>query len=154
MPCEAGSAIRPPSIIVRPMCIRPLRNVPLVNTTARAEKVAPRAVFTPVTAVFFLSPWHSPTPPLSALEKTSSVTESCQSESPGVFSSMERHISENLMRSDCARGLHIAGPFERLSIRNCMAVRSVTIPIWPPRASISLTICPFAMPPTAGLQLI
>ena len=33
-------------------------------------------------------------------------------------------------------------------------LRSVTIPIWPPIASISRTICPLAMPPTAGLQLI
>jgi hypothetical protein len=35
-----------------------------------------------------------------------------------------------------------------------MAVASVTRPICPPSASISLTICPLAMPPTAGLQLI
>ena len=35
-----------------------------------------------------------------------------------------------------------------------MAVLSVTIPICPPNASISLTICPLAIPPTAGLQLI
>ena len=37
-------------------------------------------------------------------------------------------------------------------MRNCIAVRSVTMPILPPRASISRTICPFAMPPTAGLH--
>ena len=28
------------------------------------------------------------------------------------------------------------------------------MPVSPPRASISLTICPFATPPIAGLQLI
>ena len=30
--------------------------------------------------------------------------------------------------SHCARGLHIAGPFERLSIRNWSVEASVTIP--------------------------
>ena len=64
------------------------------------------------------------------------------------------HAQMNLLRSHCARGLHIAGPLERFSIRNCMAVWSVTNPIYPPKASISRTICPLAMPPTAGLQLI
>src|SRR5262245_55688838 len=33
-----------------------------------------------------------------------------------------------------------------------MAARSVARPISPPSASISLTRCPFAVPPTAGLQ--
>ena len=41
-----------------------------------------------------------------------------------------------------------------LSIRNWIAVLSVTIPICPPSASISRTICPLAIPPMAGLQLI
>src|SRR6266540_2856727 len=35
-----------------------------------------------------------------------------------------------------------------------MALTSMTSPIAPPRASISRTICPFATPPIAGLQLI
>jgi hypothetical protein len=35
-----------------------------------------------------------------------------------------------------------------------MEVRSVISPMRPPRASISRTICPLAIPPTAGLQLI
>ena len=71
-----------------------------------------------------------------------------------MFSRISRQAQMNLPRSHCARGLHMAGPFERLSIRNWMAVRSVTKPMYPPNASISLTICPFAIPPTAGLQLI
>ena len=40
----------------------------------------------------------------------------------------------------------IAGPLERFSIRNWIRVSSVTIPDIP-SASISLTICPLAMPP-------
>ena len=48
----------------------------------------------------------------------------------------------------------MAGPLPRLSKRNWMAVASVKIPIAPPRASISRTICPLATPPIAGLQLI
>ena len=71
-----------------------------------------------------------------------------------VWSSILFHSVMNFSLSHCALGLQTAGPFERLSIRNCMAVASVTMPICPPNASISLTICPFAMPPTAGLQLI
>ena len=54
----------------------------------------------------------------------------------------------------CARGLHMAGPLERFNMRNWIAVLSVTNPIYPPKASISRTICPLAIPPTAGLQLI
>ena len=46
----------------------------------------------------------------------------------------------------------MAAPFERLSIRNWTAVRSVMRPVSPPKASISLTICPFATPPIAGLH--
>ena len=46
----------------------------------------------------------------------------------------------------------MAGPFDLLSILNCKVHASVTIPVYPPRASISLTICPLAIPPTAGLQ--
>ena len=46
---------------------------------------------------------------------------------------------------------HTAGPLPWLSIRNCIAVSSVTIPMCPPSASISRTICPLAIPPTAGV---
>ena len=147
-PCEAGSAQRPPSIMVRPTCISPLRKVPLVSTTAFALKVAPSAVLTPTTRGRESS-GPSPSAKLAILatlasicpsSKISSVTESCQRLRFSVFSRIWRHISEKRMRSLCARGLHMAGPFERLSMRNWMAVRSVTIPIIPPRASISLTI--------------
>ena len=139
IPCEAGSETRPPSICTGPTCIKPLRNVPAVRTTVLAEKCTPKAVFTPFTMP---SSMHSDT------------AESCHMKRLGVFSRMWRHSAMKRMRSACERGLHIAGPFERLSIRNCMLLRSVTMPICPPRASISLTICPLAMPPTAGLQLI
>ena len=83
---------------------------------------------------------------------SSSTTWSCQMDRFCVFSSTSRHFQMNFPRSHCARGLHMAGPFERFSIRNCMAVASVTSPVWPPRASISRTICPLAMPPMAGLH--
>ena len=48
----------------------------------------------------------------------------------------------------------MAGPLVRLSRRNWIALASVTLPISPPKASISRTICPLATPPIAGLQLI
>ena len=136
----AGSAQRPPLTLRRPMCISPRRKVPAVNTTALAINVAPQMVRTPLTAP-------------SALVRIS-VTSSCQMWRFSVFSSRRRHSVMKRARSHWARGLHMAGPFERLSMRNCMAQASVTSPICPPKASISRTICPFAIPPTAGLQLI
>ena len=93
-------------------------------------------------------------PVTSPFSIISSRTVSCQICRFGMFSRISRQVQINLFRSHWARGLHIAGPFERFSIRNCIAVLSVTNPIYPPNASISRTICPLAMPPTAGLQLI
>ncbi len=138
-PCEAGSETRPPGSFTGPVCISPFRNVPAVSTTHLALKVTPRQVVTPVTRPFSIS---------------RPLTESCQIERFEVFSRIFLHRRENSILSLCERGLHTAGPLERLSIRNCMALSSVTTPIMPPRASISLTICPLAIPPTAGLQLI
>ena len=71
-----------------------------------------------------------------------------------VLSSVCLHFQMNFPLSHCALGDQTAGPFPLFSILNCIAVASVMRPIWPPKASISLTICPFAIPPTAGLQLI
>ena len=67
-------------------------------------------------------------------------------------SKTSRHFNEKASLSHCARGLHIAGPLERLSIRNWSVAASVTTPVHPPSASISRTICPLAIPPTAGLH--
>ena len=138
-PFAAGSATRPPSICTLPMCISPLRNVPAVIIVHEARNSAPICVLTP-TAL-----------PSSTI---SSVAISCHKSRFGVFSRISRQYWLNFILSHCARGLHIAGPFERLSIRNCMDARSVTMAVYPPSASISRTICPFAMPPIAGLQLI
>ena len=136
---EAGSEMRPPGSITRPMCISPLRKVPAVSTTHFAWKVTPHTVSTLRTSPSSTSSWR---------------TVSCQMCRLGVFSSTSRQAQMNWLRSHCARGLHMAGPFERLSRRNWIAVRSVTRPVYPPKASISRTICPLAMPPMAGLQLI
>ena len=93
-------------------------------------------------------------PVTSPFSTSNSFTVSCQICRLGVFSNTSLHAPINLLRSHCARGLHIAGPFERFSIRNWIAVLSVISPICPPSASISRTICPLAIPPIAGLQLI
>ena len=85
---------------------------------------------------------------------SSSSAWSCQMSNPSVESSVSRHLVMNLALSHCARGLQTAGPLPLLSMRNCIDVESVIIPISPPSASTSRTICPLAMPPTAGLQLI
>ena len=139
--CDAGSAHRPPSSLVCPMCISPLRNVPAVMMTALARMS---------TSIYVLTP-HTRLPPLLSSTR-SSFTWSCQMLRFSWFSSTCRHSAINFMRSHCALGLHIAGPLERLSIRYCIAERSVTSPMCPPKASISRTICPLAMPPTAGLH--
>ena len=172
----AGSAMRPPFTMRRPMCIRPLRKVPAVSTTQGAWNSAPQMVRTPVTvaaggigaaaaawaaafswAAVFSAPvavvWYTALlAQFTGLVVRSSSTWSCQMSRLAVSSSTLRHCQMNFPRSHCARGLHMAGPLLRLSMRNCMAVASVTRPICPPRASISRTICPLAMPPTAGLH--
>ena len=94
------------------------------------------------------------TPTASLFLTMSSSAWSCQISRFSVWSSVVRHSQMNLPRSHCARGLQTAGPFPIFNMRNWIAVLSVTIPMFPPKASISLTICPFAIPPTAGLQLI
>ena len=113
--------------------------MPAVSTIHFARKVTSSKVVKPTTSPF---------------STRISRTVSCQICKLGVFSKISRHAQMNLLRSHCARGLHIAGPLERFRIRNWMAVWSVTNPIYPPKASTSRTICPLAIPPTAGLQLI
>ena len=58
----------------------------------------------------------------------------------------------NRVLSHWALGLHMAGPLLLFSILNWIIDRSVTIPEYPPIASISLIIWPFAIPPMAGLH--
>ena len=55
-------------------------------------------------------------------------------------------------RSHCTRGPRTAGPLRRLRMRNWIPARSAARAIAPPSASISLTRCPFARPPMAGLH--
>ena len=137
--CTDGSAHRPPSTCRLPICIRPFRNVPAVITTERAKSSIPQIVRIPIAHPSFT---------------ISSSAWSWKMSRLSVLSSILFHSVMNFSLSHCALGLQTAGPFDRLSMRNCIAVASVTSPICPPKASISLTICPFAMPPTAGLQLI
>ena len=152
----AGSAIRPPGTIFLPMCIKPFRKVPQVMMTAFALISAPQIVLTPTTCLVCSPTWRSECGAQCCATATSSTSNSsawsCQMSRLGVASKTERHFQMNFPLSHWARGLQTAGPFERFSIRNWMAVASVTNPIWPPKASISRTICPFAIPPTAGLH--
>ena len=145
----AGSAIRPPGTILRPMCISPLRNVPAVMMTALALSSQPQMVFTPTTCLAGSSSCCSC---VATSSTNNSSAWSCQMSKCSVASSTDRHFQMNLPRSHWARGLHTAGPFERFNMRNWIAVASVTSPICPPSASISRTICPLAIPPTAGLH--
>ena len=144
----AGSAMRPPFTIFLPMCIRPLRKVPAVITTLLARISAPQMVRTPTTCFvgcdIVAAHWEG--------SMMSSSTWSCHTSRFSVSSMTRRHSQMNFPRSHWARGLHTAGPLPTFSMRNWMEVASVTRPICPPRASISRTICPLAIPPTAGLH--
>ena len=136
---DDGSATLPPCSLTRPTCINPLRNVPAVTMTHFARMVTSKSVTTPRTS------------PSSTMI---SRTVSCQIVRLSVLSRIFLHSQMYFPLSHCALGLHMAGPLERFNILNCRDVLSVTMPMKPPKASISLTICPLAMPPTAGLQLI
>ena len=137
MPRTAFSPARPPPNCFSPTCMRPFRNVPAVTTTDRERIVAPNWVLTPTQEPFSIS---------------NSTTASCQKSSLGVCSSISRHFSAKRMRSFWVRGDHIAGPLDRFNMRNWMALWSLTMPEYPPIASISRTIWPLAIPPIAGLQ--
>ena len=125
IPVEDLSPALPPPNFFSPMCISPFKKVPFVKTTALALISEPSAVSTPT---------HLP--PSTMIP----VTESCQKSSPSVFSSMERQAEAKWYLSFCVRGLHIAGPLDRLSILNWMALSSLINPLYPPRASTSRTI--------------
>src|ERR1051325_7699186 len=68
------------------------------------------------------------------------------------FSILFRASTEYHSRSFWHLGDQTAGPLDLLSILNWIPVASALFPISPPRASISLTRCPFAVPQIAGLQ--
>ena len=136
-PFAALSPMRPPPYCFIPIWMTPFKKVPLDRITAFVRIICPMEVLTPVTQPFFV---------------TTPVTISCQKSRFWVFSSILRHSIEKSIRSFCARGLHMAGPLDVLSMRNWIMVLSVTIPEYPPRASISRTICPLAIPPMAGLH--
>ena len=144
----AGSAIRPPATFFLPICMRPLRKVPAVMTTLLAINSAPQMVRMPTMCLACCDGAVT----FREGSTISSSAWSCQMSRLGVLSSTLRHSQINLPRSHCALGDHTAGPFDRFSIRNWIAVLSVTSPMLPPSASISLTICPLAIPPTAGLH--
>ena len=57
-----------------------------------------------------------------------------------------------LFLSACALKEWTAGPFDVFNILIWIIVLSIFFPISPPRQSISLTKCPFELPPIWGLQ--
>ncbi len=144
IPYAAFSPERPPPNCFSPMCITALRKVPLVSTTDRHGMTLPMPVRTPVTRTL-------PSFPVSVSRP---VTVSWRKWTLGVCSSFFRQVCAKSSRSFCVRGLHMAGPLLRFSIRNWTVLISLTIPEYPPSASISRTICPLPTPPMAGLQLI
>ncbi len=137
MPNAGNSPARPALIWLRPMCISPFRNVPVVTITERPAMNTPMLSITPVTR-----------PPSCVM----STILACRIVRPACASIDWRILVRYRARSACARSDQTAGPLERLSILKWMPERSVTRAISPPSASISRTRWPFASPPMAGLQ--
>ena len=73
-------------------------------------------------------------------------------ESPACDSRVRRASAAYRALSACARGACTAGPRLAFSIRNWIIEASMSFAIWPPRASISRTRFPLAIPPMAGLH--
>src|SRR6266852_8452063 len=70
----------------------------------------------------------------------------------GWFSIRERIARLYNRRSAWARVARTAGPFEEFRMRNWIPASSAAIAMAPPKASTSLTRCPFPIPPIDGLQ--
>ena len=121
------------------MKILPSMNVPVVRTTVLDVIVHPRSVFTPDACPF---------------SERISITVSMKIWRWGVPSSVSLASLEYVNLSACARGAWTAGPLLLFSILIWIIEASISCPISPPSASISLTRFPFARPPIEGLQLI
>src|SRR5450432_12426 len=144
----------------------PFRKVPVVMITAAAPTVRPsRSLIPRIRRSLVVGRWSSATPsPSGALandarpttddgsSSISPATSACLIFRFGCDSSTSRIFSRYACLSHWARGDHTAGPREVLSRRNWMPTASVTSPMMPPSASTSLTRCPLAIPPIAGLQ--
>src|SRR6266705_1888617 len=115
----------------------PDRKVPVVSTTTRLEKRTPSSVTTPAA--------RSPS-------SRKSYTACWNKVRLGWFSSRDRIACLYRRRSACARVARTAGPLEEFRMRNWIPASSVAIAMAPPKASTSLTRCPFPMPPMDGLQ--
>lgn len=85
----------------RPTQMVPFMKVPVVSTTARARKVMPKKVRTPVTSS--LGPTSTPTAMPSRMNRL------------GVSSSSRRISRAYSSLSVCARSAHTAGPCRRPS---------------------------------------
>ena len=134
---DGFSPTRPAGWLFMPTCTRPRRKVPVVMTTAPAVYSLPWAVRSPRIA--------PPSTMSSSASSLAMVRLSCASST--------RRISVLYWcLSACARLPCTAGPFDALSMRNWIPVRSMTRAICPPRASISYTMWPLATPPMAGLH--
>ena len=119
------------------MWILPDKNVPAVNTTARALNSTPIAVTTPL------------------MRSPSSVTSStaCWKRSRfSWFSNISRMAALYRIRSACARVARTAAPLLAFKRRNWIPDLSVANAIAPPNASSSRTRWPLPIPPMEGLH--
>src|ERR1019366_7360733 len=134
-----GSFQRPASRWTSPTWMRPRRNVPVVTTAARHASVEPSSRIRPASR---------PPRTLNPAAVPSATARFGAAARIRAISAAYRTLS------DWQRRPRTAVPREPFSTLNWIAVRSATSPIAPPSASISRTTCPFARPPTAGLQLM
>eukprot|EP01137_Pigoraptor_chileana_P002745 Opistho-2@42000 len=138
--------MRPAGMALRPMCIWPRRNVPVVIITALQGTVVPSASLTPDT------PGRaSPERGMPSWSTRSSTPIACTVRF-GYERSVRCICSRYRSLSICARGPHTAGPRLMFSTRNCTPAASHTLPQTPSRASISRMSVPLPMPPNEGLH--
>src|SRR5579872_4997671 len=136
-PIAGASPKRPSALTSSPRNVLPPRNVPVASTTARASSVPPSA---------------SRTPRISSPSATSPSTIAGTIVRFACPERRSRAARAYAGLSACARNARTAAPLLSLSQRACTEVASINSPISPPSASISRTSCPFALPPTLGLQ--
>src|ERR1039458_6299481 len=116
-PIAAESPARPPDCWFEPICIKPLKNVPVVMTTALARYRTSIVVSTPNTN--------------PSLCKSAEICP-CLTSRFGWDSQTHFILNWYAFLSHCARGAQTAGPFFVFNIRNCNPVISVVFPISPP----------------------
>ncbi len=136
-PVEANSPARPAWILEAPIWTVPRKKVPVVMTTQGAK---------------YSNPVFSAMPLISSCSMIKDSTMVCLRSRFSAVSRTCFMFREYMFLSFWVRVDWTAGPLRVFRVLYWIAEESDTFAIQPPRASISLTSCPLAVPPMEGLQ--